>query len=389
LGILTIPLDSVTAQYAELSQSSLPSDATYRTTAGLSGEWLDALQEAIALVDAGGRVREWNKAMTHLSGVTKKDAVGRRLFTLLPADFEMNLAEPIRQAQSQQLPSEGAFTLRHADDELFTFQFRVVKPAAENPRGVVLVSLIDKSDRDRLRRKLKRQEQLSVIGLLLPGIAHELTGPLETICATIDGMLVSTSDPLNEKIEQGLHQIVDEVFRIRTLSNNMIALAHHQTPPPIFVDAHALLRETVALLEINLNRRPVCNLRLANGAALIAGDPLMLRRVFSNLLKTAVDAAGDDAIPLVETSFDGTQSVVIRIEDRGFARTAKSARMVMDRLRHAQPAVPGSEAAIFFNKRIIEAHQGTIKAEDHSSRGTVYTVTLPLQTDVSPDEEIA
>lgn len=389
MDILTIPLDSVTAQYTDLSQSSFSSDAPSRTITGLSSEWLDALQEAIALVDAGGRVRDWNKAMTHLSGVTKKDAIGRRLFTLLPADFEVNLAEPIRQAQSRQLPSEGEFTLRHADDELFTFQFRVAKPAAENPRGVVLVSLIDKSDRDRLRRKLKRQEQLSVIGMLSPGIAQELSRPLEAICATIDGMLASTSNPLDERIEQGLHHILDDVFRVRNLSHNMIALAHHQTPPPIFVDAHALIRETAALLEIHLNHRPVSNLRLANGAALIAGDPLMLRRVFSNLLKTAVDAAGDDAIPLLETSFDGTQSVVIRIEDRGFARTAKSARTVRGRQRPAQQAGPGSAAAMFFNKRIIEAYQGTIKAEDHSSRGTVYTVTLPLQTDVFPDEEVA
>lgn len=326
--------------------------------------------------------------MANLSGIERSGAVGRKFFDLLPGDFERNLATPIHQAFSHQLACDGGFSLRYAENELFSFQYRVAKLGAEDSSGVVMVSLIDKSEHDRLLRKSKKQERLSLVGTLSSGIAHELADPLDAICEAINKMLASDGNSPGGYVEQGLHKILDEVHRISHLSNNFVALARHQAPSLTHLNLHDVIWEAVTVMEHNLNRRPVFSIRLGCNAAPVAGDPVLLRNMLTNLLKNAIEAAGDDAVPLLETSCPSAESIVIRIEDRGSIHATETNRIFEVPFQERKFEL-GSDMGLYLSKKIIEAHKGTISATRHSGRGMVYTIKLPLLVDFFIDEEIA
>jgi PAS domain S-box-containing protein len=345
--------------------------------------WLDVLQEAIVIIDKDCTVQEWNKSMSRLSGICKGEALGCSLFALLPADFRKNLAAPIHLAFSHRQSSEGEFSQRHAENEFFSFRYCVTCLEQEPTGSLVMISLIDKSDRDRLQRQLKKQEKLSLFGRLSSGIAYELAAPLDAICSAIDKMLGCVDKPAKGEIERGLHRILDEVYRISHLSNNIIALAHNEAPSLRYLDVHDVILESIAVLEHDLNRRPVCSLRFDRNTTLVAADPILLRCVLNNLLKSAIDAAGEDAVPLLETSSEKLQAVIIRIEDRGSASAAKNVRRIFEAPPRAQRFELGSELGMYLSKKIIEAHRGSIHAEGRAGRGTVYTITLPATPELS------
>jgi signal transduction histidine kinase len=96
-----------------------------------------------------------------------------------------------------------------------------------------------------------------------------------------------------------------------------------------------------------------------------------------NLLASAIEAAGDDAVPLIATMDEGVQSVIIRIEDRGAPGAAKAIQQIFTASTTAKNVELGSELGMFVAQKIIEAHKGEIKAEDYVGRGTVYTIALP------------
>lgn len=385
LGISTFPSASAVPRHFDLSLLSFetPSSAAQCVAPFAQPAWLDLLQEAIALVDFDGNVCEWNRAMAQLSGIARGEALGCKLFALLPADFEKNLAAHLLLAFLHGQSSDGEFSQRHAENEIFSFQYRIAKIDWEPSRERVMVSLIDKSDRDRLQRQLRKQEQFSTLGKLSSGIAYELAAPLDAICSAIDKMLGAAEETANGEIESGLHGILGEVYRIGHLTDNIIALAHSEAPSLMQVNVHALVLEAVALLEHHLNRRPVCNLRLHPNLTTVEGDPILLRCVLHNVLKNAVEAAGDDAVPLLEASGDQQSSVVIRIEDRGAESAAITAQQVFERSPATRNFEVGSELGMFLSKKIVEAHKGEIKAEGQIGRGTVYTIILPTQAEVT------
>lgn len=381
MGISTSPSVSVVSGYPDFIPQSSDEPLSTAGATGLSVRQglFDILQEAIAIVNMDGIVCEWNLAMVQLSGITRDDALGCNFFALLPVDFEKNLAAQLLQVFLYQQTIEGEFTQRHAENEIFSFRYRVSNFDVEKSRGLAMISLVDKSDRDRLQRQLKKQEQLSMLGKLSSGIAYELAAPLDAICCTIEKMLGAIESSVDSEIEKGLNNILGEVYRISHLSNNIITLARNNAPSLMFLDLHELILQSITLLEQTLNRRPVCNVRFDSKPAPVLGDPILLQCVLQNLLKKAIDAAGDDAIPLLETSVDKPRHFVIRIEDRGVITTATAAR-IFEPSPLAGGFELGSGLGMFLSKRIIEAHKGKIKVEGQIGHGTVYTITLP--TDV-------
>lgn len=314
--------------------------------------------------------------MAQLSGISRDEALGHKLFALLPADFEKNLAAHLVEAFCAPRIIEGEFSQRHEENEIFSFLYRVAKIDTDGLRGAVMVSLIDKSERDRLHRQLKKQSQFSTVGKLSSGIAGELATPLENICNTIDRMLVA-KDPAPEALTKGLHRVLDEVYRISHLTNNIVALAQNDMSVRMPVNVHEIILECIEQLEQKWGRRPVCNVRLDCRAALVVGDPILLQCVMRNLLASAIEAAGDDAVPLIATMDEGVQSVIIRIEDRGAPGAAKAIQQIFTASTTAKNVELGSELGMFVAQKIIEAHKGEIKAEDYVGRGTVYTIALP------------
>jgi signal transduction histidine kinase len=372
--------------------------------------FLDAMQEAVSGVDEYLCVKYWNAPMARLTGVAPEEALHRPLFSLLPRDFERHLEANLRQLFHQQTPHhsganghnaevvEGEFAQSHGNSEFFDFSYRMrILPTSGN-RGLAILTLRPASER---QRRPKPQEPLGLLGTLSAGIAQELTNPLEAICSRIDNIILLAGNNWDARLEDDLHSIITEVYRISYLVNNILTLSSHQAFSVAQVDINLLIPEAITLLEHTLNRKIACATALQEGLPLVSGDPILLQAVLQNILRYAVEAAGDDTVPKIQTAVidlpqrggrqargnssrpalakgnkKPSQQIVVKIEDRGAVMAPKILAQLFDPIASSKLFGIAVGLGLFISKKIVESHRGMLQVSSEAGRGTVFTITL-------------
>ncbi len=374
--------------------------------------FLDAMQEAVSGIDEYLCVKYWNTPMARLTGVAPEEALHRPLFSLLPRDFERHLEANLRQLFHQQTPHssganghdaevvEGEFAQSHGNSEFFNFSYRMrILPTSGN-RGLAILTLRPASERRSLQRRLKPQEPLGLLGTLSAGIAQELTNPLEAICSRIDNIILLAGNNWDARLEDELHSIITEVYRISYLVNNILALSSHEAFNVAQVDINHLILEAITLLEHTLNRKIACATALQEGLPLVSGDPVLLQTVLQNILRYAVETAGDDAVPKVQTALmdlphngrrargnspkpalkkdhkKPSQQIVIKIEGRSAVMAPPILAQLFDPITSSKQFGIAVGLGLFISKKIVESHRGMLQVNSEPGRGTIFTITL-------------
>jgi signal transduction histidine kinase len=113
----------------------------------------------------------------------------------------------------------------------------------------------------------------------------------------------------------------------------------------------------------------------------VAVDAERIRTVFRNLLENAVKYSLPDSRPIEVSATQDRDTVVIRVTDDGPGipeddkTTLFEPFFRVDRSRSKKTG--GYGLGLSISKRIVEAHGGTIAAENNATRGALFTVRLP------------
>jgi len=358
--------------------------------------FLDTMQEAVSGVDEYLCVKYWNKSMARLTGVSIEDAMHRPLFSLLPRDFEHNLAARLGRLFEQRLNAkngsaevlEGEFSQRHGNSEFFDFSYRMRVLPTNAPRELAIISLCPvREGRSRQRRK-EQPESLGLLGRLSAGIAQELAEPLNTICSRIDNIVALAGNQWSESLEEELHSIITEVYRISNLVNNILTLSSPDAAGAGQVQLKQLIPETILLLEHTLNRQIACVTALPEDLPPVPGDPVLLQSMLQNILRYAVEAAGEDAVPRLQAdvhllspatpnkTVKPAPYAILRIEDRGALLTPEELTQIFDPIPCSRRFGIAVGLGLFISKKIVESHGGQIQVASERGRGTVFTIAL-------------
>ncbi len=110
----------------------------------------------------------------------------------------------------------------------------------------------------------------------------------------------------------------------------------------------------------------------------VNGDRFQLQRVFTNLLKNAIDhSRRGERVEIVLTSQADRQ--VVKIFDSGSGITTAELPYLFQRFYqgHSDRQAKGTGLGLYLCRQIIEAHQGIIWAENRDPAGAVFGFTLP------------
>lgn len=170
------------------------------------------------------------------------------------------------------------------------------------------------------------------------------------------------------RIESQKLSLDKEVVNLEQKITNVVADAQSFIPDP------AKLRIVVKPFDENLT---------------VMADKAKLFEVLSNLISNAVKFTKEGTITIgvdVQNS-DGADKVSISVKDTGTGIDP----LVLPRLftKFVSKSETGTGLGLFISKSIVEAHGGTIRAENNKDRsGATFTFTLPLDSDraLSPAE---
>lgn len=244
--------------------------------------------------------------------------------------------------------------------------------------------------------ELRQQEQWR--HELIMNITHDLATPLTAI-AGLGESLVDGVNQSHEDYEATGRIIVRETLRLRRLVKDLHLMAKVEVgrmrsiqPQWKLVRLAALVDEVLAVLATEFERANVEPLNtIAYNLPLVKADPDMLTRVFSNLCDNALRHTPPGGTVIIEAFQHENHQLVVSVTDSGEGIPPGALLRVFDRFYRAdssrQAATGGSGLGLAIVRAIVEAHGGTIWAENVPDKGARLLFTLPLasseQTSIS------
>src|SRR6266576_1934798 len=204
-------------------------------------EWektVDAISQAICIVDAHGTVRRANRVFADLIQTAVTAIPGRPWLGLLPPAW----SDPVARAIAE--PSASSVEIRVGERVLLLTSIPMTEPGS-----AVLVSE-DQTDRRRLQQQLIQSEKMSAIGQLIAAVAHDLNNPLASVVGFSDFLAEASDVPAS--LQEPLQVIRQEAERAATIVKNLLSFARSQEGERIRQPIRTLLDSTLALLRNQL-----------------------------------------------------------------------------------------------------------------------------------------
>lgn len=220
---------------------------------------------------------------------------------------------------------------------------------------------------------------------LIMSITHDLATPLTAI-AGLGESLVDGVNQSREDYEATGRIIARETLRLRRLVKDLHVMAKVEAgalqPQRQPVRLAALVDEVLAVLATEFERGQVEPRNALPYNLLVQADPDMLTRVFSNLCDNALRHTPAGGVVTIEAQPRGSL-LAISVVDTGEGIPAEALARIFERFYRAdsarQSATGGSGLGLAIVRAIVEAHGGTVWAENVQGGGARIAFTLPLQ----------
>jgi two-component system, NtrC family, sensor kinase len=338
---------------------------------------VESINVGILAADLEDRVESWNSQIEKLTGISRENALGRKLSDLLPPELCDRLGEGVANVYKFVLKPQDA-TLNIAIAPLIS---------REGARIGRLIILDDVTDRAELERRLMQADKLSSIGLLAAGVAHEVNTPLAVI-STYAQMLAKQISGDEQKAPL-LEKIARQTFRASEIVNSLLNFSRTSPTEFVSVELNKTLKETLALMEHQLIKAHVkTTLDFDEKLPRIKGNPGKLQQVFLNLLLNARDAMESGGSLLVRTSArEGL--VMVSVTDTGSGIVRENLEKIFDPFFTTKGAKKGTGLGLSVSYGIVREHGGNIEVQSEVGAGTRFELSFPEATAVRRTEPIA
>src|SRR2546425_3608728 len=313
-------------------------------------EWektVDAITQAICIVDAHGMVRRANRVFAELIQVAVTAIPGRPWIGLLPPAWSDAVARALAE------PTATQTEIRHGDRSL---SFTVI-PMAE-PGAAVLV-FEDQTERRRLQEQLIQSEKMSAIGQLIAGVAHELNTPLASVVGFSD--FLAEGGEIPPRLAEPLQVIRQEAERAATIVKNLLSFARSQEGERKVQAIGPILESTLALLRNELMAHKVeATLDVEPDLPGLEVNANQIKQVFVNLINNAAQAiaSAQRSGRIWVTARRWLDGVAVSVADNGPGIPDEIAQRVFEPFFTTKREGEGTGLGLSISQGIVKEHGG-------------------------------
>lgn len=210
--------------------------------------------------------------------------------------------------------------------------------------------------------------------------SHELRTPLAALRAELEVALRQPRDV--EIYRRVLVSVQEEVERLSLLTNDLLLLARHERGAVLPLQPDVPLANLVTRVDRELGA-----LAQDAGVTVVTDvpdelaldcDPVALERVFSNLVRNAIQHSPVGGVVMV-TARPSAAGVQVDVSDEGAGIPTVHLPHIFDRFYRGDAARRrgGTGLGLAIARSVVEAHGGTIGVENLPGVGTCFTVWIP------------
>jgi PAS domain S-box-containing protein len=349
---------------------------------------LDEARDAILVRDLDETIVYWNKGAEALYGWTAAEAVGRNGVELLFGEAPPQFEEAQRiVAEKGHWAGELNQVTRDGRPIIVSGSWTLVRDEQGIPYRKLVVNS-DVTEKKRLEAELQRAAQLSLVGELAAGLAHEIKNPLAGIQGIVD-ILLRRRDA-NDPEREALVGVRQEVGRI---DNTVRALLDRARPRMLEIQPSSLTEVTrravnlatgQAAVRSETARRISVRFDAPSDPINLPLDAAQIEDAILNLIINAIEASQGDSKVTVrvfrsESDDDATdlrEEATIEISDQGSGISEAD----LERIFHPffTTRKIGTGLGLPAVRRIVRAHGGRINVKSIVGYGSTFTIHLPL-----------
>lgn len=339
----------------------------------LYGNVIASMSSGLMTTDAQQRVTFLNRAGGELIGIDPARAPGKMLWEL-GFVFADGWEQIRARARGPETYRDEVEIERGHDRRVLGFSMRILRDA-EGEEGTLLL-FQDLTEMKKLEREARFHSQLSAVGELAAGIAHEIRNPL----ASISGSVQVLSKDLNiGSAERRLMEIiVSESSRLSKILEEFLRFVRPQEKRLAEFDVATTVSEVMDLFRLSdeVSDSHRIEVDVEPPFSKIDGDRDQIRQIIYNIAKNAVHAMSAGGVLTVAGREEGAW-YTIRFSDTGRGMSEQELSRLFTPFSTAFDGGTGLGMAIV--RRIVEEHGGAIDAESRPGEGTTVTVLLPRQ----------
>ena len=231
------------------------------------------------------------------------------------------------------------------------------------------------------RERLVQAERVAAWRELARRLAHELKNPLFPLQITVENLLRARDLPsqeFEEVFRESTATLLAEISNLKNIIGRFSDFSKMPQPQLQAVQLNEVLRRVVALHEPQFNApgkpKVAARLELAEGLPVIAADPDLLHRVFSNLVLNAMDAMPNGGTITLRTR-ELAEHVQAEVADTGGGLTPEECQRLFTPYYTSKQHGTGLGLAIV--QSVISDHHGTITVESAPGQGATFRIELP------------
>lgn len=217
---------------------------------------------------------------------------------------------------------------------------------------------------------------------LLNSISHDLRTPLVTIIGALSSLRGDTLPFSDRKKQALLNGAWDEAERLNRFVGNLLDMTRLEAGELRInkepCDVQDLIGSALTILDQKLAGRDV-SVQLAEGLPSVSMDMVLMTQVLVNLLDNGLKYSPPDSTLVITARIDPGY-LVLEVLDRGPGVPENDLQRVFDKFYRlpVPEGVSGTGLGLSICKGIVEAHQGSIRAENRAGGGLCVTCRLPL-----------
>jgi signal transduction histidine kinase/CheY-like chemotaxis protein len=380
-------------------------DAVDRAVAPLSLDvppqaFLDALDDAVALVDDGGRLRWTNRAFDSLFQL---DGSGDRepLSALLPG-----LRRPLDAEAATEWMATAAV---RRDRSRFDVDLRITPITATRAMVIVrdaaprrLAELTERANTD-LREQIQRTQRIGALGRLAGGLAHDFNNLLQVISGYAETLGGERLDPAGRR--RLLARIKGATERAASLTRQLLAFGRRQVLMPEVLDLNQTVQSLQHLLQRVIGEDIQVTSVLAPDLGRVKVDPGQVEQVLLNLALNARDAMQQGgALEFVTANLElqapwtppglpapvpAGRWVLITVRDTGSGMDADTIAQAFEPFFTTKDPSRGSGLGLSMVHGIVKQSGGHTWIESTPGVGTSVHVLLPAWVETAADRATA
>lgn len=325
---------------------------------------LGAVSSSVLLVDGQGVISYLNKAAEKLLRLPYLNIIGQPLVDL-PGPWVPYFNENAESIVVGRMdPINQGHELRWVDWQM--------SPVLDGETTVGwLIMAEDRTDYMSWQETARQAERLAVTATMVGALAHEMRNPLSAARGLLQ-LIGRKKEP--EKVKGYTDLVLRELDRITRLLNEFLLLGRPAEMNAEPLEPESFINELLPLI-LGEGETAGAKVEIEMGkTSPVAGDPGQLTQVVLNLVRNAVEAAGQDG--LVNLSLRGTpEGMALSIRDSGPGLNADVLSKLFRPFFTTKERGTGLGLAV--SQAIAHNHGGDITACNAPEGGAVFTLTLP------------